>query len=503
MRKYIFILIIISSTLLFSNEENNREVTVEGTINYNGNYTLAYPFVCVFDLSCNQVSANSTAPDGSYSFTIEPGDYYIYTFSSYTDIENNLAYGIHPSCLYPEIIHVEEGQIIDFLNLELIDFAPIVLNKFVEPINFGQIEVIPLEFFHMPLNSREQFYLNNVQDNIKIFGAKLFDFIGNGSIEELFFDENAIWCPVQFNVGDTWTTAYVDRNNLFEPIAYYSEMTAICSQVVEINGINESAIITESIDNNSNLIKKWFVNDLGIVKHKIIKFYQNIPYLQMNLLLHDYYIENGLGMTPLDENNRWVYSIIFYQHPTDLISINQDDSVLLKWDPPYGEEPVSRDEIDWLGYHIYEDNILFQTIDATQTEYLITNPSGSHEYFVTAYNDDGDTEPSNTITVIWTGINHQLPKYNAELFQNFPNPFNPITNVSFSINEESLIDISIFNLKGQKVATLVNTIYQKGKHTVQWFGVDNHGKSVSSGLYLYKLNVDNRLFETKKCVLLK
>ncbi len=503
MRKVIILLIIICSTLLFSTESRNREVVVEGVVTYNGNYTLLYPFVCIFDLSCNQVSTYATDPDGSYSFTIEPGDYYIYTFSSYTDNGNNVAYGIHPTCLYPEIVHVEDGQTIDNLNLELRDYAPTYLARFVEPINFGQTEVIPLEFFHMPLNCYEQHYLYAEQDSIKIYGARIFGFNGYGSIEEIIYDENAVWCPEQMVVNDLWTTAFLDRDSPNAPTAFYTEMEAIGSQIIQVNGIDETAIITEATTNYPELVKKWFVSDYGIIKEKNIFYYDNIPYTMRNFELFDYNIESGSGMMPLGENNRWVYSVIFYNHPTDLISIDQNDSVLLKWDPPYGSEPDSRDEIDWLGYHIYEDNILFQTVDATQTEYLIANPNGTHEYYVTAYNNEGDTEPTNTIIVNWTGTNDQLPYLSTHLYQNYPNPFNPTTNISFSIVEESKIEISIFNLKGQKVTTLVKTTFQRGNHSILWNGKNDLGNSVSSGLYLYKLQVNERLMETRKCVLLK
>ena len=258
-----------------------------------------------------------------------------------------------------------------------------------------------------------------------------------------------------------------------------------------------------AINKYPELVKKWFVSDYGIVKEKNIFYYNDIPYTMRNFELFDYNIESGSGMMPLGENNRWVYSVIFYNHPTDLFSIDQNDSVLLKWDPPYGTEPDSRDEIDWFGYHIYEDDILFQTVDATQTEYLIICPNSTHEYYVTAYNDDGDTEPTNTIVLNSTGISEQSPFIIETLHQNYPNPFNPTTNISFSINEDSKVEISIFNLKGQKIKTLMQSTYQRGNHSVLWDGKDNFGNTVSSGLYMYKLSVNDRLSQTRKCVLLK
>jgi hypothetical protein len=503
MRKLIIFLIITCTTILFSIERSNREVLIEGIVLYNGNFTLSNPAVFVFDLSNGNVSYCALLPDGTYSFTLNSGEYYIYVFSAYTDNDDNFAYGIHSSCLYPEIVYVEEGQPIDALNLELLDYCPIYLTRFVEAINFGQTEVIPLEFFHMPLNCYEQHYLYAEQDSIKIYGAKIFGFSGFGSIEEIIYDENAVWCPIQMSINDIWTTAFVDRDSPSAPIAFYAEMEAIGSQTIQVNSTDETAIITESINNNSELIKKWFVSDLGIVKQKQIIYYQDIPYLHMNLELYDLHIESGSGMMPLDENNRWVYSLIFYNHPTDLISINQDDSVLLKWDPPYGQEPEERDEIDWLGYHIYEDDILFQTVDATQTEFVITNPNNTHEYYVTAYNDGGDTEPSNTIIVNWTGINEQLPNFSTHLFKNYPNPFNPTTTINFNLKNNSLVNLSIYNIKGQLVKILVDKNLSKGRKNYIWNGINDQGLPVPSGIYLYKLEVNGKTVETKKMSLIK
>lgn len=85
---------------------------------------------------------------------------------------------------------------------------------------------------------------------------------------------------------------------------------------------------------------------------------------------------------------------------------------------------------------------------------------------------------------------------------NYPNPFNPTTTISFSIPEESNIELSIYNIKGQKVRTLVNEILPAGEHSAIWNGKDSNGKLVGSGIYFYKLQTDSYT-ETKKMILLK
>ncbi len=86
---------------------------------------------------------------------------------------------------------------------------------------------------------------------------------------------------------------------------------------------------------------------------------------------------------------------------------------------------------------------------------------------------------------------------------NYPNPFNPETNVVFNLMEESNVQLDIYNIKGQKVKQLVSDQLLAGEHSVVWDGDDKSGKSVSSGIYYYMLNVNGKTEAVKKCVLLK
>lgn len=92
----------------------------------------------------------------------------------------------------------------------------------------------------------------------------------------------------------------------------------------------------------------------------------------------------------------------------------------------------------------------------------------------------------------------------ADNFQlnNFPNPFNPSTNISFSIQNNSKVELSIFNIKGQKITTLINEHLSKGKHSIIWSGFDQNGNQVCSGIYFYKLKVGNQE-SVKRMLLLK
>jgi hypothetical protein len=95
------------------------------------------------------------------------------------------------------------------------------------------------------------------------------------------------------------------------------------------------------------------------------------------------------------------------------------------------------------------------------------------------------------------------PVSQMTLNQNFPNPFNPSTTINFSIPREGNVNLSVYNVRGQLVKTLVdNEFRQQGENQVVWHGVDNNNRSVSSGVYFYRLEADGRS-EVKRMVLMK
>jgi flagellar hook assembly protein FlgD len=65
------------------------------------------------------------------------------------------------------------------------------------------------------------------------------------------------------------------------------------------------------------------------------------------------------------------------------------------------------------------------------------------------------------------------------------------------------VTLEIYNIKGQLVKTLVNEVLPAGEHSIIWDGRDSSGNRVSSGIYLYKLNVNDKTKAVKKCLLLK
>ena len=88
------------------------------------------------------------------------------------------------------------------------------------------------------------------------------------------------------------------------------------------------------------------------------------------------------------------------------------------------------------------------------------------------------------------------------LTQNFPNPFNPVTQIEFGIPERSHVTLAVYNVLGQRIRTLVDRTLSPNTYTAEWNGNSDIGVRVASGIYFYKLET-NLYTETKKMILLK
>ena len=107
-----------------------------------------------------------------------------------------------------------------------------------------------------------------------------------------------------------------------------------------------------------------------------------------------------------------------------------------------------------------------------------------------------------TANVLGVEDNVNITPAKFELAQNFPNPFNPTTDISFNLDRTANVDLSIYNMLGQKVRTLTSGSKVAGTHVLRWDGRDESGSSVSTGIYLYTLT-DGSTSITKKMALMK
>ncbi len=117
-------------------------------------------------------------------------------------------------------------------------------------------------------------------------------------------------------------------------------------------------------------------------------------------------------------------------------------------------------------------------------------------------------QPEIEIPVDGTGVglnsNNALIPVQTKLYGNYPNPFNPTTTISYGLSADSKVSLFVYNIKGQKIRTLVNKKQDAGFYNVIWNGKSNSGKNVTSGVYFYGLQVENGDYTSiKKVILLK
>ena len=131
--------------------------------------------------------------------------------------------------------------------------------------------------------------------------------------------------------------------------------------------------------------------------------------------------------------------------------------------------------------------------------------TGSTTISVSATDDKGLTGASTLMIISIVGdlsSKNQLVVENFKLYEAFPNPFNPSTTLKFNIQEEVIVNITIYNQLGKRVKDLVNKNYTVGTHSVPWNSKNNQGKQVAAGMYIYTIQA-GEFKATKKMVLLK
>jgi len=153
------------------------------------------------------------------------------------------------------------------------------------------------------------------------------------------------------------------------------------------------------------------------------------------------------------------------------------------------ETNITQNEYVIVGY-----GLTGETLSGKQVQ-LFTASAGFEISSVIVANVLGDAMGANLSTA-------PLPEI-FELSQNFPNPFNPSTEIQFTVGNDELISLNIYDIQGRLVSSLIdNSLYSTGSYKMNWDGKNQFGTQVPSGMYLYKLESANQII-TRKMVLMK
>jgi hypothetical protein len=201
--------------------------------------------------------------------------------------------------------------------------------------------------------------------------------------------------------------------------------------------------------------------------------------------------------------------------PSNLQAAVDNNTIILTWEIPTrraitvkskkNNSSKFRNDRNHIGYRIYRNNIAIVDVsDPSETEYIDAElVSGVYEYYVTSLYSEGESIASNSveIEIILDNAEDNIPLVTT-LKGNYPNPFNPTTTISFDLAKSSDVKLEVYNIKGQKIITLVDEDFAAGQYSVVWNGKDASNRNIASGVYFYKM-VTNNYSEIKKMILLK
>ena len=182
---------------------------------------------------------------------------------------------------------------------------------------------------------------------------------------------------------------------------------------------------------------------------------------------------------------------------------------------------TTESESNLIGYHLLRSGIneigsalritnnLIVANNQSETSYydftdLETEMDNTYYYWLQSSEYDGTIEffgPVSVKTGIISDENTVIPLI-TQLNAAYPNPFNPSTTISFDVAERTLVNIGIYNIKGQKVKELVNEEVSAGRYSVVWNGIDENYRQVASGVYFYKMQAEQYV-QINKIIMMK
>jgi len=152
----------------------------------------------------------------------------------------------------------------------------------------------------------------------------------------------------------------------------------------------------------------------------------------------------------------------------------------------------------------YTSEPAFKTIETNVIDSDI-EVGNTYYYTVVAVDANGNkSAPSAEVSLTYTAIAEEgkIPEKFA-LYQNFPNPFNPTTNIKFDLPEAGFVQLSIYDINGRLIKNIASSNYNPGTYKVIWDATDSNGLKVPSGIYIYRINVRGKFTSSGKMLLMK
>ena len=236
------------------------------------------------------------------------------------------------------------------------------------------------------------------------------------------------------------------------------------------------------------------------------------------------YLENG-GMIYMEGRETWLDDPQTQVHPMFNINVVEDNWFAL--DTIYG---IAETFTDGMKFEYYADNVFLDYIFESGPSAYVIFQSQSVSYACQVANDAGSYKTIGSSIEFGALLDNEDPSTKEILFKkylnffgieentsyinenknisditasiNYPNPFKKQTTIEFFLNSGSKVKLSIFNINGQIITTLINKYLAKGIHKIIWNGKDNSGKNVPQGVFFYHLQSEN-FIEANKIIFIK
>ena len=183
--------------------------------------------------------------------------------------------------------------------------------------------------------------------------------------------------------------------------------------------------------------------------------------------------------------------------PINLSAQLWQQQILLQWQMPDAPRGLS-------GYRVYRNGLAYADVfDAALMQFRDYSPvNDTLLYYVVALYGNVESAASNSVTAIISGVEN-LDEVLAPGLQKMsisPNPFRDLAVISYNLGKASEIELSIYNLKGQKVRTLFQGTQPKGEQAMAWDGCDQDGRNLASGIYLMRLRLNGSAHHSAKLI---
>jgi len=187
--------------------------------------------------------------------------------------------------------------------------------------------------------------------------------------------------------------------------------------------------------------------------------------------------------------------------PGGLMAVIAEDGIQLSWEMS-DEEDFQYFVLEKSTEEAFTDAEVFEMVDTSylDLDYILNE---SNYYRLAAVDHAGNvSDYSDVVDAVVLSIDGDLIPEVFALHQNYPNPFNPSTQIRYDLPEDAMVSITIFDVIGRKVKSLVNTTQLAGYRSVRWDATNGFGEPVSAGMYIYLIQA-GQFTQTRKMVLLK